>query len=144
VSGRRSRRLTSLIAAAIGVVLVLSACSPQELQVADQINASRSQYGLYHYQLNLTLQIKAHNHAQYMADTGKLVHSNLASGNGYSWRRLGENVGYGPDLNSIHNAFMNSTGHRANILDRGFQYHGTGVVQDRYGRLWVAHEFMQL
>ena len=37
----------------------------------------------------------------------------LASGNGYRWCRLGENVGYGYSIEQVHNAFMASTAHRA-------------------------------
>ena len=32
------------------------------------------------------------------------------------WRRVGENVGVGYDVTQLHNAFMGSSGHRANIM----------------------------
>ena len=38
---------------------------------------------------------------------------------------------------------MNSSGHRANILDRGFNRIGLGVTRDGDGRYWVVQEFMQ-
>ena len=38
---------------------------------------------------------------------------------------------------------MNSSGHRANILDGGFNRIGVGVTRDGGGRYWVVQEFMQ-
>lgn len=43
------------------------------------------------------------------------------------WRKIGENVGYGPDTASLFQAYMNSPGHRANILDPAFQRIGVGA-----------------
>ena len=78
-----------------------------------------------------------------MAANCKLGHSRTyASANPYRWRSLAENVGRGTSLTSVHNAFMNSTSHRNNILNRNFNYSGTGVARG-CGYVWVVHEFMQ-
>jgi hypothetical protein len=56
------------------------------------------------------------------------------------WNVVGENVGYGPDVLTVHLAFMSSAGHRANILDTDYTEVGVGaVVVD--GLVWVAEVF---
>lgn len=139
----RRRRATALGALAATVALLAAACGPEQ-QMSDLLNQARASYGLGAYQQNMSLYSKASAWSVKMANDGRLSHSNLAEGNPYAWRRLGENVGYGGDVNTIHNALMNSSGHRANILDRGFQYYAVGIYTDGAGRLWVTQEFMQL
>lgn len=56
------------------------------------------------------------------------------------WRRLGENVGVGGDIDSLHQAFMASPGHRANVLG-DFDRVGIGVKAAQ-GRLWVTVDFV--
>jgi uncharacterized protein YkwD len=53
------------------------------------------------------------------------------------WTLLGENVGVGNTVGSLHRAFMNSPAHRANILHGSFRYSGVGV-RKRRGRMWVT------
>lgn len=58
------------------------------------------------------------------------------------WRRITENVGYAPTPVRLHTAYMNSSGHRANILDSGVQRIGVGCVRDANGRLWSTVNFV--
>ena len=75
-----------------------------------------------------------------MAAANRLYHNpNLATDvKNYAW--AGENVGYGPDLVTLHQAFMNSPEHRANILSTRFTEIGIAVVA-KDGVLWVAEVF---
>jgi hypothetical protein len=57
------------------------------------------------------------------------------------WQKIGENVGVGPDENSIENAFMNSTHHRDNILDPDYTLVGVGTARGSDGRLYVTQDF---
>ncbi len=57
------------------------------------------------------------------------------------WTRIGENVGYGPSVGSIQNAFLNSPPHTANILG-DYNRVGIGTVLDGSGRLWVTLDFI--
>jgi uncharacterized protein YkwD len=59
-----------------------------------------------------------------------------------AWTRLGENVGRGPTAGAIDSAFLNSPGHRANILG-DYNRVGIGAVRDNGGQLWVAAVFMK-
>lgn len=55
-------------------------------------------------------------------------------------RSLGENVGVGADIDSLHQAFMASAGHRRNVLG-DFDLAGIGVKAAQ-GRLWVTVDFV--
>lgn len=60
------------------------------------------------------------------------------------WLKLGENVGCGdvtPEL--LHQAFMESPKHRANILDPDFDSIGIGIVEVD-GVIFVTEQFMKL
>lgn len=53
------------------------------------------------------------------------------------WSTLGENVGVGGTVGSLHVAFMNSPAHRSNILYGAFRHVGVGTKR-AHGRLWVT------
>lgn len=57
------------------------------------------------------------------------------------WRRIGENVGYAPDVATVQNAFLGSPGHLANILG-DYNRVGIGAARDPYGTLWVVLDFV--
>jgi hypothetical protein len=54
---------------------------------------------------------------------------------------VGENVGMGGSASSIHQAFMNSAPHRANILDHDFTQVGIGTAYDDKGVLYITQVF---
>lgn len=62
-----------------------------------------------------------------------------------NWTRLGENVGVGGNyaggVSQLHDAFMASPGHHANIMG-DFNYAGIGVVIREDGALYVTVVFM--
>ncbi len=53
------------------------------------------------------------------------------------WEILGENVGRGASVDSLHQAFMDSRAHRDVVLYKPFNYVGVGVVQ-KDGNMWVT------
>jgi uncharacterized protein YkwD len=53
------------------------------------------------------------------------------------WVLLGENVGVGGTVGSLHRAFMHSPAHRANVLRPTFNHSGVGVKKAG-GRMWVT------
>ena len=55
---------------------------------------------------------------------------------------LGENVGYGATIASVHRGYMNSSGHRQNILDRRFNYIGVGYAKSG-NRVYTVQVFMK-
>ena len=56
------------------------------------------------------------------------------------WRVLGENIGVGAGVKSLHKAFTASAPHRANMLYSSFRHLGVGVKK-RNGRMWVTVVF---
>lgn len=81
-----------------------------------------------------------------LAQTGNLAHNPSYVGQiaRYvpDWQRMTENVGYASSASQLHQAYMNSPGHRANILDRSVQRVGIGCVRDADGRMWSALNFV--
>ena len=60
------------------------------------------------------------------------------------WCAAAENVGRSGDggtLGGVHTAFMNSSGHRANILNARWTDLGVGVARDARGEYFVVHVF---
>lgn len=55
--------------------------------------------------------------------------SQLAAAGSGTWRAAAENVGYGRDPVVLFNAYMNSPGHRANILDPRYRFLGIGWAE---------------
>ena len=143
---RRRRRRLRLLAVVFAMAIVATACNEHEMRMTDLVNSARTQRGLRALEFNTALYNKATAWAQKMAADGRLSHSNLAQGNPYNWRSLGENVGMGcgVSIDTIHNNLMNSTQHRANILNPNFNYWAVGVFTDSRGCLWVVQEFMWL
>ena len=105
-----------------------------------KINQARAARGVPKLTSRSTLVSVARNWAATMASQSKLYHNPRLTSAVSNWRYVGENVGYGPDALTVHVAFMNSPGHRANILDRDYSEVGVGavVVGDR---VWVAEVF---
>jgi uncharacterized protein YkwD len=54
-----------------------------------------------------------------------------------NWTVIGENVGVGGTVSSLHTAFMNSPAHKDNILYTAFRHVGIGVAK-KNGRMWVT------
>jgi hypothetical protein len=104
------------------------------------LNGARANNGLPRLASRSDLVTVARAQANRMADSNTLYHNPNLTTDVTDWRSVGENVGYGPDVPSVHAAFMASAGHRANILDTDYTEVGVGVVE-RDGRVWVAEVF---
>ena len=138
----------------IAFVIVLSpgACAQQtgsaEQELFHAVNQERRAHGLPSLQWDEALANAARTHAQRMAQQGTISHQlsgepNLltrakAAGAHFSW--LSENVDEGPNASAIHQSFMKSPQHRANILDTDMDSAGIGVA-DRNGQLYAVEDF---
>lgn len=61
---------------------------------------------------------------------------------GYQWQAYAENVAYGQGSpEAALDAWMSSSGHRANILNGGLTELGTGVARDGAGRPYYVQVF---
>lgn len=115
-----------------------------EAEFVGAINALRSSQGLPSLSVHPNLVDKARSWAAAMAVEGRIWHSTLANGIVADWKELGENVGMGPSVASLHAAFVASPSHYANLVRADFTHVGVGVVVNPDGTLFVAEEFMTL
>jgi uncharacterized protein YkwD len=113
-----------------------------EKAFATKMNTARSSNGRSKMSLDKQLSRVARRHAWVMAQDNDLFHSNMdkLARRVTRWRTLGENVGMGYGVSSLHQAFMASPGHRANILAGDYGHVGVGTVK-KHGTLFVTVVF---
>jgi hypothetical protein len=104
-------------------------------------NAERQAHGLKPYAVASDLTAVARRHSQEMADKQSLYHNPNLGSEVANWQVVGENVGDGGSVDSIHQAFMDSPAHRANILAKDYTQVGIGTVTDAKGVIWVTQVF---
>ena len=118
--------------------------SADEAQFVALLNQTRASVGVAPLIVDAQLTTLARQHAQTMADAGKIFHANpISAGVTAPWIKLGENVGTGPSVPPVMNAFIASPAHYANIVDPAFTYVGVGVVWVG-NQMFTTHRFMQL
>jgi len=138
-------RKISIVVVALVVMtdgLALPAQAGTEGAFLSKINASRSAAGLAPVSVNSDLVPDARTHSAQMMAAGDIYHTSPLSAVASGWEALAENVGAGPSVDSLHAAFMASSGHRRNILG-DYNYVGIGVSQSESGQLWVTVIFMR-
>ena len=134
--------LASLATVSLGLSAVADSAS--EAGFLAKINASRAANGLAALSVDGGLRNHARNHTQDMIDADEIYHSSsdeLKAAAGSGWSKLGENVGRGGTVESLHKAFMDSAGHKANILG-DYNYAGIGTASSD-GVLYVTVVFMK-
>jgi uncharacterized protein YkwD len=103
-------------------------------------NEARARRGLPLLRLNREMSVLARHHSRAMANAGELYHTaNVGTYlGGVQWHVWGENVGdTSGSLEGLQRAFMESTPHRDNILNRAFRHVAVGSVRDGT-MLWVT------
>lgn len=107
-----------------------------------RINDLRASQGLSSLVVDPALTTIAMDWTLQMAATSTLSHRpDLAAVAPGDWTRLGENVGYGSAVGSLHDAFVASPGHYANLIKPEYQYIGVAVVMAG-STMWVTENFM--
>ena len=147
---RRTNLSTGLVITLIvSFLAILVPASPAEAADANAeaqfvalLNNERAARGLAKLTVASDLVSVARSHSATMAQKNDLYHNPNLGSDVANWQKVGENVGRGPSVSSIHEAFMNSAGHRANILDSDWTEVGVGVVVVD-GRVWVTEVFRQ-
>jgi uncharacterized protein YkwD len=147
-------QVTVLIA--VLVVLSLPGLAQSNSTKAEQellraVNQQRKAHGLPALQSDEALTIAARKHAELMAQQGKVAHQfpgepglperARAAGAHFTW--LSENVDEGPNADAIHQSFMKSPQHRANILDSDMDSAGIGVAE-RKGEWFAVEDFSKV
>ena len=119
-----------------------STTASYEAAFVAKINAARKARGLRPLVVRTDLVAVARRQAGRMASQRRLHHNPRLANEVRGYRWVGENVGVGPNVTSLHAAFMASPGHKANILDRGYSQVGIGIVV-RGNTIWVTEVFRQ-
>ncbi len=137
----------SLIASALALVPGTTAaafCSGWDFRAsergfAQKMNVARRAAGKGALHLDPELSKAARKHNREMDRRATLYHtpSSTLRRRVTNWNWLGENVGVGGSVDSLHVAFMNSAAHRENILWDRFRHVGVGVRESN-GRMWVT------
>jgi hypothetical protein len=132
----------SLLAALIGVPWAAEA-SPDTSAIVSATNQYRAQNGLQPLAENAAMNAVAQSWAQQMAANGQMTHNpNYSTQIPAGWSAAGENVATGhrsPTL--VVDAWMNSAGHRANILSTSYNSIGAGWFVDARGVSWSVQVF---
>ena len=117
-----------------------------ELEVFNLINQERTKNGLAALKIDNEVQKVARIKAQDMVDKNYFAHESPTYGSPFdllnsfkiSYRTAGENIAGNSSNSAAVTAWMNSSGHRANILNGNFNYTGIGVVNSpKYGKIYV-------
>lgn len=115
-----------------------------ESEVVRLVNEARAKNGLKPLTHDWELSRVARYKSQDMRDNKYFSHTSPVYGSpfqmiknfGISYRSAGENIAYGQRTpQAVVNAWMNSSGHRANILNASFTHIGVGYVKD--GNYWT-------
>ena len=123
-----------------------SQLTADEQEVFDLINAKRVANGLPALKINDEVQNVARIKAQDMVDSNYFSHTspiygspfNMLKNFGITYKTAGENIAGNSSNSGAVNAWMNSEGHKANILNSSFNYTGIGVVKSpKYGKIYV-------
>ena len=117
-----------------------------EKEVFDLINKQRINNGLATLKNDSEVQRVARIKAQDMVDNNYFSHTSPTYGSPFdmlksfkiSYKTAGENIAGNSSNSSAVTAWMNSSGHKANILNSNFNYTGIGVVSSpKYGKMYV-------
>lgn len=110
-----------------------------ERDFAAKINKARARRDKKPVNLDLEISAVAAVHSRAMRRQARLYHTGEEQlrKRVTRWELLGENVGRGMDSDSLHRAFMESTGHRRTILDERFRHLGVAIVRDD-NQVWMT------
>lgn len=125
----------------------VSSVNSMEKQVASLTNSERKSAGFGSLTLDSQLSKLARMKAEDMAKKGYFSHTSPTYGSafdmmkkyGVSYRTAGENIAKGQKTpEAVMNGWMNSSGHRANILSSTYTHIGVGYAKDSKGNTyWV-------
>ena len=134
--------LASVMAVTVMPEPALADTGSDEASFVAKLNGLRASRGLRPLGVNGGLTNMARGWSSQMASRRSISHnSNMAAQAPANWARLGENVGMGPSVDSLHNAFVASPSHYANMVNGYYDSVGVGVVQSG-STMFVTFNFM--
>ncbi|HBG7297928.1 CAP domain-containing protein [Clostridioides difficile] len=125
--------------------------SAYQKEVVDLVNIERSKAGLNPLTLDSSISNVATKKSQDMIDNNYFSHNSPTYGSpfdmlkkfGISYKTAGENIAMGQKTpKEVVNAWMNSEGHRKNIMNPNFSKIGVGVAQKSGGSIYWTQIFV--
>jgi uncharacterized protein YkwD len=106
-----------------------------ELNIVAYTNQERARHGLAPLEVDKSLMASAREHAAWMTRNHSMVHTN---------RPVAENIAMGqPHSSDVVRAWMNSPGHRANILNMAHRVIGVAAFRTENGTIFWCQQFRQ-
>ncbi len=124
----------------------INGLTADEQEIFNLVNAQRTAAGLVALSIDTEVQKVARDKAQDMVDNNYFSHTSPIYGSpfdmmksyGIKYKAAGENIAGNSSNSGAVNAWMNSEGHKANILSNNYNYTGIGVVSSpKYGKIYV-------
>jgi len=140
---RTAALITTIVLATAALATPVLASPGEEASFVGLINQERAGRGLNSLEVYWDLVDDARVHSSVMNDADEIFHSSNLANVTTGWAALGENVGVGPSVDVLHTAFMNSAGHRDNVLG-DWDRIGVGVTHSDQGYMFVTVVFMKL
>ncbi|MDB8791140.1 CAP domain-containing protein [Romboutsia sp. 1001216sp1] len=125
--------------------------SSYQREIVNIVNAERSKRGLAPLTLDSSLSNVATKKSQDMINRGYFDHNSPTYGSpfdmmkqfGINYKAAGENIAMGQkDPQDVMNSWMNSDGHRKNILGPNFTHIGVGIAKASNGQLYWTQMFI--
>jgi uncharacterized YkwD family protein len=122
----------------------------EEQQMLNLVNAERAKNGLAPLKADSTLTTMARDKSQDMITSNYFAHQSPTYGSpfdmmakyGVTYRAAGENIAGNQSVTAAFNAWMNSPGHRANILGSQYNLTGIGIVHGGPYGIMFTQEFV--
>lgn len=113
------------------------------------VNEERQAAGLPALKLDTSLRAAARKHSKDMSDHDFFSHTSPTYGSfsarlkasGVSYSSAGENIAKYTSVTSAHSGLMNSSGHRANILNEGYTRIGIGIVYNSSTKYYLITQW---
>jgi len=134
-------------------VVVVEVSAYDNTKMCCLVNQQRAMYGLPSLGLDPELTEAAQEHSDDMARTGIMDHTGSDGSDpgtrvencGYNWQSVAENIAFGfSDEESCMYNWMNSPGHRANILSADNEHFGSAVSYSSDGLPYYTQDFGSL
>jgi uncharacterized protein YkwD len=108
---------------------------PIEAKIIQRTNAERARYGLRPLRVDPWLVKSARRHATWMTNSHSLTHTT---------QQVGENIAMGQQSSAeAVRDWMNSPGHRANILNGGYTRIGAAAYMAPDGTIYWCQQFLR-
>ena len=108
---------------------------PVERNIVEKTNAERESRGLPPLRIDVDLMQSARRHAVWMTNNQTLQHTLVAVGENIAWNQR--------DSGEVVRDWMNSDGHRANILNGSYTRIGVAAYIARDGSIYWCQQFLE-